>query len=640
MPRIKLTRRSGTPTALTAAAQRVTETSGLTGSRSSLSSGSDWQTEAWRYLGLVGELAFVVNWKARAVSRVRLIASALDDKGEPTGEVDDSAEAEAVRRIVHAIGKDIAGRSNMLKRMALLLSVPGECWVGMIVRDPDPRVTIETPEDLRDLIEATEQWFVFGRTQISSTGRRIDLTLPDGTKHRFNPDQDILFRVWDEHPEDPTKPISAVWSNLTVLNEIVRTTATIDNAARSRLIGNGILAVSNESSIPSQASPVAQHLGEDVDDPIPQWEPNGAQELQDLIYDIATTATKDPDSLAALVPIIMTVPGDQVKNIQWLRPASDIPETALKTRTEAIKRLAMGLDVSPERLLGMATGNHWSAWAIDDSDVKTHIAPLVELICSTLTQEILRLKLRQEGIDPNKYVIWYDISALTQDPDKSDEAQTAFDRGALTAKSLREHLGFDDEDGYDLTTSEGWVQLALDKIAADPSSAAIFQPIINAAAAQVGLDIALPVALPAGTTPPEDESEADSEPEQPQEEPEEDPPIVGAAIQTVAAMSVNRALELANKRRRTRADYPTYRGIPIELAHTRLEPAKYEAVPEMIKGWDVGLSDTDIESLGLNPDQFRATVTAIAATALVTSSRPVINADQLRRKVPYVPSES
>lgn len=641
MPRVVIRRRSGRqqPKSLTAAAQRVDARNPSSFRKSMTSGGQDWQADAWRFLELVGELQYVVSWRAWSASRCRLVASALDDQGAPMGDIpEDDPNAEKVRDIVNAIGGGVSGQAKMVHRAAYLLSVIGECWTGMIVRDANREETTDgspLPVDISRPGYRREQWYVFGKEQIISTPNGLQLRLPDGTKHNFNPDVDILFRTWAEHPMDPSKPVSPIWSNRQVLQSIVQADATIQAANNSRLIGNGLLFVPQEMSLPQQQAPAAVPVGQtDANIPVPFFEPNSAQALTDLLFDVASVAKKDPGSQAAMLPIIAAVPGEMIKNVNWIRPGSDIPETTLKIQQEDIRRLAMGLDVAPERLFGMSEGNHWSAWAIDENDIKVHVAPLVQIITDALTQEILREKLAEEGLDPDQYIVWYDTTALSQDPDKTDEARDAFDRGAITAAALRQHLGFDDEDGYDLTTADGLVQLALDKLASDPANASIFIPILQMAVDKLSLDVELapPPALP----PAQPQQQGDGQntgqpPPEPTSAPTPEPAPVQAAGMTIARLCVNRALELANKRRRTRADTALYRDVPIELAHTVLSPIRNGEAADLIKGWDTGVVDDDLASLGLCPESFRSMVEGVAMLAQVTASAPVLTQSMLRK---------
>lgn len=608
--------------------------------RKSMTSGDDWQADAWRYLELVGELQYVISWRAWSASRCRLVASAMDEQGAPMGDIpEDDPNAQKVRDIVNSIGGGVSGQAKLIQRAAYLLSVVGECWIGMIVRDAAREETIDglaLPVDISRPGYQLEQWYVFGKEQITSTPSGVILKLPDGSKHEFHQDVDALFRVWAEHPMDPSKPVSPIWSNRKVLNGIVQADATIQAANNSRLVGNGLLFVPQEMSLPQQVAPASVPVGQtDTHDPVPFFEPNSAQALQDLLFDVASTAKRDPASQAAMLPIIAAVPGEMIKNVNWIRPGSDIPETTLKIQEADVRRLAMGLDVAPERLFGMSEGNHWSAWAIDENDIKVHVAPLVQIITDALTQEILREKLADEGLDPDQYIVWYDTTALSQDPDKTDEARDAFDRGAITAAALRQHLGFDDEDGYDYSTAEGWVQMAIDKFAANPANGAQLIPILEAAAAKLGLDIAPPEpvapALPAGTEEQPEDGNTEEQPPEPTSAPTPEPAPVQAAAMTIARLCVNRALELANKRRRTRADAALYRDMPIELAHTVLPPIRNGEAADLIKGWDTGVVDEDLSALGLCPESFRSMVEGVAQLAQVTASAPVLTQSMLRR---------
>lgn len=592
----------------------------------------DWQESAWRYTELVGELDYYVRWRSSSVSRCHLVASELDDTGQPTGQLEESAEgvltpeAQIVQDIITQVGGGATGKSKLLKRLSYILSVPGECWVAMLVRDPSREEDTTSGPGMSGPLPTfvqPEQWFVFDRAEIKSRGDDIVLSLPDGMKHTFDPVADLMFRVWDESPRNAHQATSPVRSNLDALNEIVRTTATIDNASKSRLMGNGIFLVPQEVSLPTQATPTAMPsaAAPPATGPIPAMVGThaSAQDFQDLFFDVATAAMNDPNSLAANLPIVATVPGEQSKNFQWIRASSDIPDTALKTRDSAMRRLAMGLDVSPERLLGVGDStNHWAAWNIDETDVRIHVAPLVEMICDAFTNMVLRPKLADLGIDPERYVVWYDTTDLAQDPDKRDEAKDAFDRGAITSGALREYFGLESDSGYDLDTTDGWLNMMLDRIASDPATLPVFQPMLQQlmSGKLANMIPAAPAIAPAPAAPAE-------QPPAPSAEPDQGPPAtVASAVLPVARLCVARALELANKRRRTRSNAALFRDIPIELAHTKMDPLARDQAYELTKGWDTGLTDTDIQEIGADPYGFRDTVRTIAARSLMSSSPP------------------
>ena len=91
------------------------------------------------------------------------------------------------------------------------------------------------------------------------------------------------------------------------------------------------------------------------------------------------------------------------------------------------------------------TGN--SAWQIEEGAVKTAIAPDAELICDALTTSYLQPRLRASGVDnPERFVIWYDLSELTLKPDRSDDAIQLYDRLEIGGGALRRETGFNDDD--------------------------------------------------------------------------------------------------------------------------------------------------------------------------------------------------
>lgn len=614
---------------ITAASQRITQPSkAFSASIVGGAPGTDaWQELAWEYVRRVGELSYYVNWRSAAAGRCRLVASDVDPITRiPTG----STENAAVAEIVRDIGGDAAGQSAMVARMTALLTVPGEGYFAMLVRDPARERTAaqtETTPGTNGVPEAgVEQWFTVSRDEIRKGTARpdaIEIILPDGVVHTFDPETEMLFRTWNPDLRKASEPTSPIRANLDTLNEIVRTTATIENASKSRLLGNGVMFVPQEMSLPSQTAPVAEPItgGSPT---IPPVSAPAAQQLQDLLYEIATTSLKDQNSMAAYLPVIASAPGEWIKNVSHLTFDSKISEMALLTREKSMQRLARGLDVSPERLLGLGGSNHWSAWQIDDSDLKVHIAPPVEVICAALTNAVLREALEELGLDPDLYVIWYDATELVQDPDRADDAKDAYDRGAITAEALRRYNGFSEKDAYALDTQEGWEQLARDRAAQDVSVIPKLAALLGAPAASVTDDVPALEKSPAQRDTDEDEYvPVEGEPP-PEEEPTPKPPPRKLSADesrttttALARICVGRALELAAKRRRTRANHAAYQGLSnLHNVHSRLPSMTRDDALAAIEGWDSTLDDDTLDACGVAPDTFRHTVVETTVKAL------------------------
>jgi hypothetical protein len=588
---------SAAPAPLVAASTPLTNTEQLF--KAGIAGGgrrNNWQQECWQMYRRIGELRYYVGWRSNSCSRVALVASEIDPQtGRPTGSIgEDNAEGQRVAELVRQIAGGPLGQAALVKRIAENLTVPGEIWVMLLIR----------PEGLK--------WFAVTTREIEQGTRRNTaiIKLPDGSKHTFDPAAgDGAFRIWNPDAEDASQPDSPVRANLDSLREIDRTTRKIRNIDNSRLANNGILAVPAEASLPDPQAPVSADKPGD-DSPAADGR-RVAPKLQQMIIDVAKAAHDDPDSAAALVPIIISVPAEHVDKIRHTTFGKDMAEVEIKKRNDAIARLAMGLDMSVERLLGMgASTNHWSSHMIADEDVQLHIAPVMEMICPAIYDNVLRNVLISEGIDPDKYMLWYDTGALTVDPDKTDEARDAFDRGAITAETLVRVFGLPEDSMYDLESLEGCKEFARDKVAQNPELLPMFAPLLDAVA---GIEFPNQQALPPADGPvddgdePVDGSEPDTEDAADSGDGKQAAAVSGVEL-AVVDLLVGRVLELAGSRRRTRSNMERLRDVPSHRIHRYMQPVADDEVSRLISGWDKALDESALKAMGLRPELVRAAV--------------------------------
>lgn len=566
-----------------------------------------WQEIAWDMLDMVGELRYYVSWRSNSCGRVRLMASDIGDDGIPTG----STENERVIEIVREIAGGRIGQTQLVKRIVECLTVPGESWVAII----DVGVTDKDGNPV-------DQWYALSQDEISRNPSGVTITLPDGTKHLVVAGTDRMFRIWNPHPRRASLPDSPVRATLDSLHEIVRTTRTISNASKSRLIGNGIVFLPQEMSLPGTQAPLSADKPDgSASEPTPAASTPVTQ-LQELIAKVAQTAYDDEDSLAALVPILVGVPGDQIKNVNHLKTGNDVTQIAIQTRNDAIARLALGLDVSPERLLGLGGGgNHWTSWLIGDEDIQLHIAPVMEMVCQAIYDAVIKEVLVSEGIDPTKYILWYDTSQLTTDPDKTSEANDAFDRGTLNGRAYLDFLGLGADAGYDLDTLVGWQQWATDRVSQTPELLQDLMPLLPPFVQSIDFPTPAP-ALPAAPPPTDDEPITDDQ--NPPDTEDDDPQAVPAAASAITQIFIARALELAGKRRRSRADYDRLRSVPMHDTHRILGPVTDPSkIPDLIKGWDDTLTADIVDMLGVDGSAFRKQVRSQVRAELMRRSQVV-----------------
>jgi hypothetical protein len=394
------------------------------------------QKEAWQFYRALGEVQFAVGvWLAGCVSRVRLIAAEMQPGGdEPTPLVDGPA-AELVLSIAGGLG----GQTAMLKKMAVQLSVPGETYlVG------------EDPNNTGD--PAQFDWCIYSSSELNVL-RRNPLTyrvMEYEGQWRVLRGEYLVCRVWCPDDEFSWKASSAVMSSLGIMREVDYWNRYIVAILLSRLAMNGMLLIPSEVVLP------VDERFKDAPDPF----------LAKLV-DVASKAIKQPGTAAAAIPIPLRVPAEYIEKFKHLTFATAVEEKVQEHRQAALTRLATSLNMPAEVLTGMGHVNHWGQWQLEESAIKIHVSPLVEIICHGLTEGALESMAESAGVDlvgPNggRIIIWYDATELTQQPDKSGEAQAAYDRGDMSEESLLRESGFDEDD---MPSLDEFKQIALKKIA-------------------------------------------------------------------------------------------------------------------------------------------------------------------------------
>lgn len=388
-----------------------------------------WQTQAWQFYDTVGELRYVAQWVASALSRCTLVASDIGPDGHPTGFTDD----QTVIDLVAEIAGGPAGQAALLGRLATFLTIAGDGYIVILYRD------------------GREEWHVLSRDEVRKRADgKIEVLLATESVE-LNPDTDSVTRISKPHPRNARETDSPVRAALPILREIIRLGQHIETTAKSRLVGAGILFVPNEMSLPPAEGPV----GEPVDPDAPGLPPVTPEptpttratpgDLSDAIIETASIAIEDPGSAAAATPIVVGVPAEYIGQVQHMKFGLEWADTVLQLRTSAIQRLSLALDVPPEILTGTGKTNHWSAWQVEESAIKVHIEPLLTVICDRLTNALLRPVLEARGLGGHaeNHCIWFETTRLTQRPDKGPEALDLWDRGLIKPEVvLREH-GYD-----------------------------------------------------------------------------------------------------------------------------------------------------------------------------------------------------
>ena len=401
-----------------------------------------WQQEAWQLYEQVGELGFAAQWLGRALSRCHLVVAKADNhgSGDPVPADDSGAAGELLTRLHEGSG----GLGEMLRRMAIHLSVPGETYlIGMEQPDTDPN-----GDGVRWLVASTDEF--------SGGSGKPRVTLPeDGSTVELDPESSTIIRIWQQHPKTAWEADSSVRYCRGILREIHGLSQRVQADIDSRLAGAGVLVIPKSTTLAKTGQSEGQ--------------PVHADQFVEELMEAMITPIKDREDAGAVVPIVIKVPDESVGKVQHLSFSTPFDAKTSDLLQAAIRRFAGSSDLPAEIITGLGDTNHWGAWAISEQAVRMHVEPLMGCIVQALTAEYLWPALRAaDEPNPEQWVIWYDTSELVQRPDRSKESQALYDLGELSAEALFRANGFDPEnDAPDEAERLRWLATRL--VLAQPS---------------------------------------------------------------------------------------------------------------------------------------------------------------------------
>ena len=376
---------------------------------------------AWYFYNNIPELRYIARYVANSLSQARLFVGRVTSDPYNPERVDSSHPAVP---ILERWAGGFEGQSDLLDRLGLHLTVTGD---SILAGPTNPEKPPKEPFDQYRIYSTSELYSRSGQIYYRQPGITKDVPLPDGV---------TATRVWRSHPRKWEFADSPTLSSFTVLREIDLLDQHVHASAVSRLAGAGIWLVSDEITFPADE---LETEGEDVDPFIKQ------------MVQVMSIAIKNRESAAARVPIILRGSTEAINASKdsWMTFETPFSEAVPDLRNVALRRLALGMDVPPEVLLGMSESTQWSAWQTDESTVRLHTVPLLQLIVNSLTVGWFRKALRRERLDIteeeiNRLTIWFDISNLRVRPSVTEEAQALYDRFEVGGDTLRLTTGFTD----------------------------------------------------------------------------------------------------------------------------------------------------------------------------------------------------
>lgn len=278
-----------------------------------------WQTESWELRKQVPEFRFAGDRPARGASQYKLFAAKRPDTG---GNEPEKITEGPAHELCSDLFGDVAATQQALHRAGQHLTFNGDSLL-LVSQDEAGAVTWNA-HSIRELTGQGKSW-----------------KLNSGVESRNLNEDDLVIRCWKPDPEFqeladcPAQAVLPIARTLRALGK--RTGAEID----SRLAGAGILWLPSESKMPG-----------------PEDDPDSDPFVEEFI-DNSITPIQDPDSAAAVVPMVSRMQADLIEKIRYMSFATPLDEKLPEMETSSIRRIALGMDSPPETLLGMGQANHW-----------------------------------------------------------------------------------------------------------------------------------------------------------------------------------------------------------------------------------------------------------------------------------------
>lgn len=416
-----------------------------------------WQARSFGYYDLIGECWNPAQFYARGLAKIRYFPATQMPDGELV-EIKDGPAVEALANISHV--------ASEYGRLIFLVGEGRLCQS----REPD-----SAPDS--DII-----WEFLSPTEValSNEGRTIVRNVSGSTQDQVeydnisedeegqepSPGEMRMWRFWRKHPKNshladsPIRPVLDLYEQLWWLT--MRERADL----QSRIADSGLLLIPEEIDFGPEES---AEQAVDGDDPM-------ADPFQEYVGNMMMTAIGDPGSASASVPGVIRGPAEFLHPDSFRMVHTHEPGGSLFTsqREEAIiRRIAIGLDLPVEEVLGMSKANHWTAWKVEDQKWQ-HLEPIATMFAKDVGDGYLRPVLIASGdVSPEEaknIMVGYDNSAFARDPDKGKTAITLHGEGLLSGIKTLEANGWSDQDVMDPDEHEEWLAIQLRNSALIPGA--------------------------------------------------------------------------------------------------------------------------------------------------------------------------
>lgn len=396
---------------------------------------SEWQSEAWDYYDLIGEIKYAANLIANPLSRINLYVGYIEDSANVPSKIKqvEGLDPDLIRdaeNVLYALESGNGGTSGVLRAAALNLFIVGEFY---LVKEP-PRFGQSTG---RFQVRSVEE--VIANPGSNGKGNTVFLkTRKDAKPNDYIalPRNGYASRMWRNHPRFSDDADSSMRGVLDICDELLLLSRAARASAKSRL-NAGILYIPDGIS----AAKEADTDDEDVE--------SGIDSIEEELIEAILEPVGDDSSGAAVMPTILRGPEEYAQSIRHITIDRPMDVQSTQRSERLLERILAGLDIPLDVAKGLSGVKYSNAILIEEQLYKAHIEPLILMIVDSLTIGFLRYTLTRMGWtedDVSRIVVWYDPSAITAKPSKSEAATTGFGMGIISGEAWRRYNGFAESD--------------------------------------------------------------------------------------------------------------------------------------------------------------------------------------------------
>lgn len=396
-----------------------------------------WQQYAWEYFDLIGQVHFASNIVASLTSRLKLFPAYIENETDIPDHITRSEVSEELKQhardAITLLADAPGGMTGMLKVASLNTFIAGEFYLIKY----------------RATAFNGEYWKVHSRDEIIIENDRISIRpYPQAKKDEcIEVDGKFMARIWNPHPRYSEVADSSMRSIIDDCEEYTILGRTVRATGRTKLNSGFLL-------IPDDLSAAMSDDGETVasdEDPnsLAPYSEAASDSLEDDILNQIIEPTQDDGSPASVAPMLIRGPAESLKGISHLSINRDFDTQQIALYNDALNRILTGIDIPKDIVTGLADVKYANGVNVEDSLYKNHIEPLAMFICDGLTASFLKPVLRAWGHSEEEIrnvSLWYDASAITAKPDRSESANFGYSNGLINGEAWRRNHDFQEAD--------------------------------------------------------------------------------------------------------------------------------------------------------------------------------------------------